>query len=84
MFPLNFIPNNSPVEAPTASSGHECCTATFCREGKKKNLFCSHRDPCHLEKPKTGKINQAFEGKQLHLESVTFVKILIAQRFFPG
>lgn len=36
MLSLNFICNNSPMEALTASSANECGTATFCRKGKKK------------------------------------------------
>lgn len=38
-----------------------------------------------MEKPnRTRKINQALEGKELHLEKVTFVKIRIAQRLLPS
>lgn len=51
MLSLNFIFNNSPMEALIASSANEYRTVTFCRKGKKKNLFSSPRDLSCLEKP---------------------------------
>lgn len=51
MLSLNFICNNSPMGAVTASSGTECSKRPSVEKEREKNPFCSHRDPSCLEKP---------------------------------
>lgn len=63
---LNFICDNSPVGALTASTGDECSQGPSVEKERRKSFLFSQGSFLFGKTRGTEKINEALEGKELH------------------